>query len=117
MTDKEIRNLLKDNQLKSYEICSKLNICDREWRKIVHDYNEQYDKRERLIVSDSNGYELTTNKKLIKGYAIRLLHHGLSELKTAKNILKTLSNKNQLKLMEDEVDIVDLAMKLNINVK
>lgn len=117
MTDKEIRNVLKDKRLKAYQICKKLNISDREWRSIVHDYNDQYDTRERLIVSDSKGYAITTNKKLIKAYAVKLIRHGLSELKTGKKILKTLSDKNQLHLIEDEVDIVDLAMKMNINVK
>lgn len=116
MTDRQIRNLLS-KKIKSKDICKKARISDRSWRLIVHEYNDQYDKRERLIVSDRDGYELTTNKKLIKAYAIRLLHHAFSEMKTAKTILKTLSEKNQLKLMDDEVDIVDLALKLKINVK
>lgn len=116
MTDRQIRDVLSSKR-KSSEICKKLNICDREWRTIVHDYNEQYDTKERLIVGDQKGYEITTNKKQIRAYAIRLLHHSLSELKMAKSILKSLSDKNQLTLKgldKEETDIVDIAMRLKI---
>lgn len=111
MKDKEIREILKDKK-KTYEICSKLGISDREWRRVVKEYNDGFETRERLIVSDKDGYEITTNKKLIKRYAIKLINHALSELLDAKHILKVLKDKDQLKLIDDEPDLVDICMKL-----
>lgn len=114
INDKQIREVLEEKSL-SRDICSKLNINDRQWREVVNRFNSQYDKKERLIVSDNKGYELTTNKKLIKAYAIRLIKHSLSELKNAKTILKTLSEKDQLKILDDEeTDLVDIAMKMKV---
>jgi len=112
MNDKDIRKVLNEKK-KSYQITKELNISDRQWRKEVKEFNSQFDNRERLIVSDYLGYELTTNKKLIKGYAIRLINHALSELNDAKKILKVLDDKNQLKLIDDEIDLVDIAMKVS----
>lgn len=116
ITDKEIREVLQDKKI-SAEISSKLNITDREWRKIVNEYNSQYDQKERLIVADHDGYELTTNKKLIMAYAFKRIRHGLSELRNGKRILKTLSEKDQLKIKgldKDEVDLIDVVMKMEM---
>jgi len=111
MKDKDIRKLLTE-QKKSKDICKQLGISDREWRFIVQEYNSQYENKERLIVSDYNGYQLTTNKNIIKRYALNRIRHALSELNAAKKILKVLSSKNQLKLIDDEQDLVDVCMKV-----
>jgi len=111
MKDSEIRELLT-GQMKSNDICKALNINDRKWRSIVKEYNDGFETRERLIVADRDGYELTTNKKLIKAYAFKLIKNALSELNNARRILKVLENKNQLKLIDDEVDLVDICMKI-----
>ena len=114
VSDKQIRKILSEKKL-SKEISRELNISDREWRKIVNEYNQQYENRERLIVSDNKGYELTTNKKLIRGYAIRQIRNAVSQIKNAKKILRCLAEKNQLKLDEKEdIDLVDAVMKMKV---
>ena len=116
ISDKEIRKVLCDKKI-SAEISRELNISDRQWRKIVNEYNNNYEKQERLIVSDKDGYELTTNKKLIMAYAFKRIRHGLSELSNGKKILKLLSEKNQLKLKgldKENTDLIDTVMKMEI---
>ncbi len=116
MTDKEIREVLQGKKVSS-EICAKLNISGREWRRIVNEYNQNYDEKERLIVSDCDGYELTTNRKLIMAYAFKRIRHGMSELKNGKRILRALADKNQLKLKgvdKDDIDLVDVVMKMEV---
>lgn len=116
ITDKEIIQVLHNKKL-STEICRIFNISGREWRRIVNEYNSHYDQKERLIVADQEGYELTTNKKLIMAYAFKRIRHGLSELKNGQRILKALSEKNQLKIKgldKDDLDLIDIAMKMEI---
>lgn len=113
IADKVLIQVLHDKKLSS-EICSIFNISGREWRRVVNEYNSQYEQKERLIVSDHEGYELTTNKKLIMAYAFKRIRHGLSELRNGQRILRSLSEKNQLKLKgldEDELDLIDVVMK------
>ena len=116
IADKVIIQVLHDKKLSS-EICGIFNISGREWRRVVNEYNSQYEQKERLIVSDCKGYELTTNKKLIMAYAFKRIRHGLSELKNGQRILKALSEKDQLKLKgldDDEIDLIDVVMKMEI---
>ena len=111
MINEKLEDLLKE-QTKSYILCKKLGICDRLLRKYINEYNRQYPSRERLIVSDRNGYFLTTNQKLIRNYAFNLIRHALSELNGAKAILKHQEEKDNIKIIEEEENLLDIVMKL-----
>lgn len=116
ISEKQIRKVLSEKK-KTADICKELNIAGRTWREIVKEYNDQYGSKERLIVSDIDGYELTTNRKLIANYAFKRIKHGLSELKNGKNILKILSEKNQLKISgldKEDTDLIDAVMKMRL---
>lgn len=104
-------------QLKTDEILAYLRgkgivMSDRQWRKFVRQYNELYATRERYIASDRYGYYLTTSKKNITRTAMNKLKVGLSMMKNAKADLKELANKNQLSLLDEDIEIYDLIMKL-----
>ena len=111
MINEKLEDLLKE-QTKSYILCKKLGICDRLLRKYINEYNRQYPTRERLIVSDRNGYFLTTNQKLIRNYAFNLIRHALSELNGAKAIHKHQEEKDNLKLLQEEENLLDIVMKM-----
>lgn len=107
----EIMDYLKKSR-QSKDICQKFGCTDRAWRQAVNDFNQEYDKQEKLIVADKFGYRLTTDKKLIKSYAFRRINHALSELKNGKRILKTLQEKDFISILDEEViDLRDIAMR------
>lgn len=112
ITKKQITDVLKKHS-KSKDISNALAICDREWRAVVNNFNQDFENQERLIISNNQGYRMTTNKKEIKAYAFRLIHHSLSELRNAKRILDALSSKNQITFFDEEENIHDLISKLD----
>lgn len=116
ITDKEIRRVLSEKKEGS-QIARELGISQRSWRRIVREYNDQFEAKERLIISDQEGYELTASKKLIAAYALQRISHAVSELKNGKKILKALSEKNQLKIKgfeKEDVDLIDTVMKMEV---
>lgn len=103
---------MKTNEILAYLKSKGIVMSDREWRRFVRKYNELYGTRERYIASDNHGYYLTTSKKNITRTAMNKLKVGLSMVKNAKADLKELANKNQLSLLDEDVEIYDLIMKL-----
>lgn len=101
---KEILELLKGEGI---------DISDRQWRKYVRRYNNDYANRDRYIASDNQGYFLTSKKKAITKTNINKMKCALSMLNNAKNDLKELSEKGQLSLLDEDVEFYDMAMKLN----
>ena len=96
---------------KSKEYREKLNTHERRWRREVKKYNRGYAQRERIITSNRHGYILTTDPKLIRKYAFSLIHHAVSELNDAKEILKIESQKGNISLLPEEQQLVDVVMK------
>lgn len=110
MINPEVEEMLRV-RTKSKDICEKLNTYERRWRREVKKYNKEYSKRERLITSNRYGYILTTDPKLIRKYAFDLIHHALSELNDAKEILKIESQKGNVSLLPEEQQLADVVMK------
>lgn len=118
LTEKQIRYLLT-KQRKTKEILELLkhediNISDRAWRKIVRDYNNKYHNHDRYIASNNNGYYLTSKKKAITETNMNKLKCALSMLENAKNDLKELSDKGQLSLFGEDVQVYDMVLKMRL---
>ena len=118
ISEKVLRQLLKSRKMTAQILdeLAKLGIIidAREWRRFVRTYNNGYENRERFIVSDVNGYILTTKKDAIKASAIKRIKTGASMIRNAKADLDELGGKRQLSLLKEEADIYDLASKLEI---
>lgn len=99
----EILQLLKDNGIE---------MTDRQWRKFVCDYNRDFSGRDRYIASNRFGYFMTSSKKKITKSAMSKLRNGLAMVKNAKADLKELALKDQLSLLEEDVELYDLVMKM-----
>ena len=110
MINPEVEEMLRV-RTKSKDICEKLNTHERRWRREVKKYNRGYAQRERIITSNRHGYILTTDPKLIRKYAFSLIHHAVSELNDAKEILKIESQKGNISLLPEEQQLVDVVMK------
>ena len=91
-----------------------ISISGRTWREIVKNYNREFDSRDRYIASDNQGYFLTTKEKWIAISNYRKIKVALSMLKSARNDLKELADKNQLSLFDDDLNIFDAILKLGI---
>lgn len=116
LTDKMLKEILSE-QKKVETIIIELShrgieMSPRTWRRFVRDYNDAYGEHDRYIASDNQGYYLTMSKKKITKTAIYKLRNGLSMVRNAKKDLQNLSEKNQLSLLEEDVDIYDLIMKI-----
>lgn len=116
LNEKQLKAILGE-QRKTNDILielSKLGIqCEgRAWREFVRQYNDEFEKHDRYIASDSHGYYLTVNKKKIYKTAMNKLRCGVSMIKNARKDLQELSKKDQLKLDPEDADIYDLAMRL-----
>lgn len=116
LTDKVLKEVLNE-QKKVETILIELShrgieMSERSWRSFVRKYNDEFGKHDRYIASNRFGYYLTTNKKKITKTAISKLRTGLSMMKNAKKDLQNLSEKDQLSLLDEDVDIYDLIMKI-----
>lgn len=118
LTDKQLYKMLCKRrmykELLPYLILYGYNISDRAWRRFVRNYNKDFQNKETYIASNNKGYILTTKKEEIKNSAIKNLKLGISLIKNAKADLKELSDKDQLGLSEDEINIYDIIMKSEI---
>lgn len=80
-----------DKYKKSSEICCTLNMCSREWRKIVEDLMHlyMYNYVDKMIVGTQKGYLLTDDKELInkvlkaKEHQFKALAYNCYNLKKA----------------------------------
>ena len=116
MKEKLLRQVLS-KQRKSFEILAILKengieMNDREWRKFVREYNKGYETRDRYIASNRFGYFMTSSKKKITKSAVSKLRNGLAMVKNAKADLKELAMKDQLSLLDEDVELYDLVMKM-----
>lgn len=116
MKEKTLRRILSE-QKKTEQILSELKgegieMNEREWRRFVRNYNNGFESRDRYIASNRYGYFLTSSKKKITKSAISKLRNGLAMVKNAKADLKELAMKDQLSLMDDDVELYDLVMKM-----
>ena len=83
-----------------------IHLTDREWRKLVREFNDCYARTGLYIASGKKGYVLTTKSEKIKKSAFAKFHTGLSMIRNAKITLKELEDNNQLSLMnEKDIDI------------
>jgi len=118
ITEKQLKKIL-NRQKKTEEILMELkaigvDVNDRTWRGFVRQFNEEFDRHDTYIASDSYGYYLTTNKKKITKTAMNKFRNGLSQMQNAKKDLQALADKNQLSLMEEDADLFDMMMKMEI---
>lgn len=119
LTKKQLRELLHE-ETKSNEIIERLRkwgieVCDREWRSFVRNFNNNYSSSGLYIASGKNGYSLTTKKNEIKKSAFNKFKTGLSMIRNAKTTLKELEDHNQLTLSDqNEVDIYETMMSFKV---
>lgn len=116
ISEKLLKEVLSE-QITTVEILERLKekgifLNGRQWRKFVREYNKMFATRDRYIASDTKGYYLTTSKKQITRTAMNKFKVGLSMIKNAKADLKELESKDQLSLLEEDVDMYDLLMKM-----
>ena len=89
---KEIINLLESKDLHAQDIADKLNISKditRKYIRYIRENNSKFMKnKKRFIITTSQGYKLTNNKKLIGKWSNQLYKRTTSQTRQLNQVWK-----------------------------
>jgi len=80
-----IKTLKTKEYTPALELAAKCGLSTRELRHEIISLRSQFP-----IISNSNGYKLTYDKKEIESSSMLIISHGRSEIKTGNNLRKFL---------------------------